>query len=254
MGLSTILLQPDGAEVRRAGGAYLNDLRKYTELKTAKDRFVVTPNNVTIDAYPAMDLTVEPVVIFVPPLSQPRRYLVQIGDSFDEIARNVGGGKGAQPGVYIVTGPDFAGAVPGEMTQVSFRTKFGVVAVRILANGSADLPKAVEAQTGFRLMPLSAYLRSGLAYKTPEPRGKMALYESEAPEDIRFFDELGDAMRKRLRASADSTDSLVASPSDRIERQWRVLVADARRTDEARACASGQDRTADDRQQMGGGR
>ena len=39
----------------------------------------------------------------------------------------------------------------------------------------------------------------------------MALYESKAPEDIRYFDELGDAMRKRLPASADSTDSLVAS-------------------------------------------
>ena len=28
-----------------AGGAYLNELRKYPELKTAKDRFIVTPNN-----------------------------------------------------------------------------------------------------------------------------------------------------------------------------------------------------------------
>ena len=34
---------------------------------------------------------------------------------------------------------------------------------------------------------------------------------SQAPEDIRFFEELGDAMRKGLSASIDSTDSLVAS-------------------------------------------
>jgi hypothetical protein len=33
---------------------------------------------------------------------------------------------------------------------------------------------------------------------------------SQAPEDIRFFEELGDAMRKGLSASIDSTDSLVA--------------------------------------------
>ena len=97
------------------------------------------------------------------------------------------------------------------MTQVKSRTKFGVAAVRILANGAADLPKAVEAQKGFHLMPLSAYLRSGLAYKPPEPRPLLALYESRAPEDIRFFDELGDAMRKRLPASADASDALVAS-------------------------------------------
>jgi hypothetical protein len=193
------------------GGTYLNDLRKYTELKTAKDKFVVTPNNVTIDAYATLDLTAEPVVVFVPALSEQRWYLVQIGDSFDEIAHNIGGSKGAQPGVYVITGPDFTGTVPGEMTEIKMRTKVGVAAVRILANGAADLAKAVDAQKGFRLMPLSAYLRSGLAYKVPEPRPLMALYESKAPEDIRFFDELGDAMRKRLPASADSTDTLVAS-------------------------------------------
>ena len=193
------------------GGAYLNDFRKYDELKSAKDKFVVTPNNVTIDAYGSMDLTAEPIVIFVPPLTEPRWYLVQIGDSFDEVARNVGGSKGPQPGTYVVTGPDFRGAIPGDMTEIKLRTKIGVAAARILANGMADLPKAVEVQKGFHMMPLSAYLRSGLVYKTPEPRPLMALYESKAPEDIRYFDELGDAFRKRLPASADASDSLVAS-------------------------------------------
>lgn len=199
---------PKSVEV---GGSYINDFRKYPELKTAKDKFVVTPNNATIDAYGTFDVTAEPVVIFVPDLTEPRWYIVQIGDSFDEIIRNVGGTKGPQPGVYVVTGPDYTGDVPGEMIQIRSRTKLGVAAVRILASGAADLPMAVEAQKGFHLMPLAAYLRSGLAYKPPTPRPLMTIYESKAPEDIRFFDELGDAMRKRLPASADSTDSLVAS-------------------------------------------
>jgi hypothetical protein len=88
----------------QVGGAYVNDFRKFPALKTAKDRFVVTPNNATIDAYAAVDLTAEPVVIFVPTLAKPRWYIVQIGDSFDEIIQNVGGTKGAQPGVYVITG------------------------------------------------------------------------------------------------------------------------------------------------------
>ena len=195
----------------QVGGAYLNDFRKYDELKSAKDKFVVTPNNVTIDAYGSMDLTAEPIVIFVPPLTESRWYLVQIGDSFDEVSRNVGGSKGAQPGTYVVTGPDFTGTIPGDMIKIKLRTKIGVAAVRILANGTADLPKAVEVQKGFHMMPLSAYLRSGLAYKPPEPRLLMPLYESKAPEEIRFFDELGDALRKRLPVSADASNSLVAS-------------------------------------------
>jgi hypothetical protein len=199
---------PKSVEV---GGSYINDFRKYPGLKTAKDRFVVTPNNVTIDAYATFDVTAEPVVAFVPALTEPRWYIVQIGDSFDEIIRNLGGTKGPQPGVYVITGPDYTGEVPGEMIPIKSRTKIGLVAVRILANGAADLPKAAEVQKGFYLMPLSAYLRSGLAYKPPTPRPLMALYDSKAPEDIRFFDELGDAMRRRLPASADSADSLVAS-------------------------------------------
>ena len=199
---------PKSVEV---GGSYINDFRKYTELKTAKDRFVVTPNNVTIDAYGTFDVTAEPVVIFVPALTEPRWYIVQVGDSFDEIIRNIGGTRGQQSGVYAITGPDFTGEVPGEMIQIKSRTKIGVTAVRIFAKGTADLCKAVEAQEGFHLMPLSAYLRSGLAYKPPTPRPLMVLYESKAPEEIRYFDELGDAMRKRLSASAASTDSLVAS-------------------------------------------
>ncbi len=34
-------------------------------LKTAADRYVVTPNNVSIDAYGLVDVSVEPVVISV---------------------------------------------------------------------------------------------------------------------------------------------------------------------------------------------
>jgi hypothetical protein len=39
----------------------------------------------------------------------------------------------------------------------------------------------------------------------------MALYNGTAPEDIRYFDELGDAMRERLPVSADADNELVAS-------------------------------------------
>ena len=110
-----------------------------------------------------------------------------------------------------MTGPDYDGAIPGDMIQVKMRTKIGVAALRILANGEADLPNARAAQNGFALMPLSAYLREGLAHKFPAERPQMPLHAGTAPEDIRYFDELGDAMRKRLPASADAADELVAS-------------------------------------------
>jgi hypothetical protein len=120
--------EPKAVEV---GGAYINDFRRYTELKTAADRFVVTPHNITIDAYATLDLIAEPVMIFVPTLQDQRWYIVQIGDSFDETVRSVGDTKGPQPGVYIVTRPDYDGTVPGDTVQVNMRTKIGVAAALV---------------------------------------------------------------------------------------------------------------------------
>ena len=136
------------------------------------------------------------------------------------------------PGVYIVTGPDYTGAVPGEMIQVKSRTKFGVVAVRILAKGAADLPKAAEAQKGFHLMPLSAYLASGLAYKPPNPRPLLALYESKAPQDIRYFDGRRNGQAASCFGGLDRLAGRVV-PADRAKHRKGLRMADARRADEA---------------------
>ncbi|HTV93651.1 MAG TPA: DUF1214 domain-containing protein [Verrucomicrobiae bacterium] len=194
----------------KAGATGVNAFRKFPALKTAKDRFVVTPNNVTIDGYGAYDVTLEPSIIFVPKLERPRWYIVQLGDAFDEIFRNVGGTKGEQPGVYVITGPDFVGDVPGDMIRLTTRTKLGTVALRVFVSGEADLPNAVEAQSGFHLMPLSAYLRDGLAYKPPAAPTPPA-FAGKAPQDIRFFEELGFWMGAMLAISADTSDTQVAS-------------------------------------------
>jgi hypothetical protein len=192
----------------KVGASDINDFRKYKELKTAKDRFVVTPNNVTIDAYAAFDVTDEPVVIYVPALPESRWYIVQLGDFFDEIFHNIGGTKGQQPGTYILAAPDYNGPVTGEMTRLVPRTKMGAAAVRIFVKGEADLPKAIEAQKGFRLMPLSAYLHDGLAYQPPKPAA-LPSFESAAPTELLPFDKIGHAMHVFLPIGADNDDTLV---------------------------------------------
>ncbi len=199
-----------GQAAGRVGATGVNTFRKYPELKTARDRFVVTPNNVTIDAYASYDVWKEPAVLHVPALADPRWYLVQIGDAFDEVVRNVGGIHGPQPGDYVITGPDFRGAIPGAMTRVSTRTHIGVAAVRIFVSGEADLAAAVDAQKGFHLMPLSAYLRDGLRYQAPD-LGAWQAFPGSAPDDLRFFAGLGRAMQEALPLSADVDDAMVAA-------------------------------------------
>ena len=222
-----------GQAAGKVGASGVNTLRRYSELKTASDRFVVAPNDVTIDAYASYDVWKEPAVIRVPALAEPRWYLVQIGDAFDEVVRNVGGIHGPQPGDYVITGPDFRGAVPGEMTRVATRTHIGVVAVRIFVSGEADLAAAVEAQKGFHLVPLSAYLRDGLRYEVPE-LGSWQAFPGSAPDDLRFFAGLGMAMQEALPLSADVDDAMVAALhqiglSVAKGFEWRALDAPARR-------------------------
>ena len=53
----------------KANAVGLNYLRKFSDLKTAADKFVNTPNNVSIDGYAAADLASEPVVVSVPPIN-----------------------------------------------------------------------------------------------------------------------------------------------------------------------------------------
>ena len=119
-----------------AKGIGHNSFREFDRLKTADDRFVVTPNNLTIDAYAIVDVADGLVVVHVPKLGTDRWFIVQIGDAFDDVVLNVGGSRPHVPGAYLITGPDYRGRVPGDMVQVSFRTNIGFVAVRIAVDGS----------------------------------------------------------------------------------------------------------------------
>ena len=98
-------------ESLKAGGVYLNDFREFRALKTRRTASSSprttsppTPMGLRRDRRSGSDLRAE--------LTEDRWYIVQIGDHFDEIIHNVGGTKGQQPGVYVITGPDFTGTLP----------------------------------------------------------------------------------------------------------------------------------------------
>ncbi len=83
--------------------------------------------------------TSEPMVLSVSVLNEQRWYIVQIGDYFDQVAYNVGGSRGPEPGLFLITGPDYHGMVTAGMKQIKIRTKIAVVANRVFVNGDADL-------------------------------------------------------------------------------------------------------------------
>ena len=100
----------------------------------------------TLDGYCAFDVRREPLVVHVPAPTEPRWYLVQIGDFFDEIIHNVGGIKGPTAWRVRHHRPGFRGILPGEMTEVRSCTTQRVLGARVFVNGEADLEAAATAQ------------------------------------------------------------------------------------------------------------
>jgi hypothetical protein len=204
-------LQTHGAALKM-GGSCLSYLRRFETLKTAADKFINTPNNVSIDCYGTADLTSEPVVLSVPAQKDGRWTIAQIGDFFDEIVHNVGGSKGSQPGLYVLTGPDWVGSVPLGMTQVKLRTRYASLGIRVFVDGEADLSAAREVQKGFHLLPLKVFQMNGLAYEIPKQQDQSAFaYEATAPEPLREFEKIGFAMQQFLSRSDDVCNPMVVS-------------------------------------------
>ncbi len=196
----------------KAGAVGLNYYRKYSNLKTAADKFVNTPNNVSIDAYAAADISDEPVVVSVPTIKDNRWTILQIGDYYDQVVYNIGGSKGPEPGLFLVTGPDYHGLVPAGMKEIKVRTRLAVVANRVFVNGEADLPSARAAQEGFQLLPLSVFQKQGLRFQVPKPSDYARFeFAPAAPEALRLFEAIGFGMQTFLSRSDDFSDSDVAA-------------------------------------------
>lgn len=196
----------------KAGAVGVNYYRKFSDLKTAADKFVNTPNNVSIDGYAVAALVNEPVVLSVPPIKDNRWSIVQIGDYFDEVVYNIGGSKGGEPGLFLVTGPDYRGPIPATMKEIRVRTNFAVIANRVFVNGEADLPAARGVQQGFHALPLSVFQKQGLRYETPKQYDARPFeFVASAPDLLRTFDHIGFGMKLLLPATDDFADPMVVS-------------------------------------------
>ncbi len=188
----------------KVGAVGLNYYRKFPELKTAADKFVNTPNNVSIDGYSCADLSIEPVVVSVPTIKDNRWTIVQIGDYYDQVVYNIGGSKGAEPGLFLLTGPDYHGSIPAGMKEIKVRTELAVIANRIFVNGEKDLPAAREVQKGFQALPLSVFQKQGLRFELPKQYDYARFeFKPAAPEALRLFETIGFGMKTFLSRSDD---------------------------------------------------
>ncbi|MGE5378291.1 MAG: DUF1254 domain-containing protein [Bacteroidota bacterium] len=103
-----------------------------------------------------LDLSRGPQVLHVPDFSG-RYYSVQFTDPFDVSFAYVGTrATGTQAGVYLITGPDWKGQVPGSMTRISSPNNSVLVLGRVLVYNDSDLPAAYDLSKQIQLTPLGS--------------------------------------------------------------------------------------------------
>ncbi len=141
--------------------APFNQIRNEPRVFTYKDTAIITPNSDTPYSFLWMDLRAEPIVLSVPAVEKGRYYAVQLEDGNTFNYGYIGSrATGNEAGDYMVVGPDWEGATPPGIKKV-FRssTQFSVAGYRTQLFNPADMPNVIKVQSGYKVQPLSAYLK-----------------------------------------------------------------------------------------------
>jgi len=144
-----------------------NQIANEARVFTYKDTAVVTPNSDTPYSMLWLDLRAEPMVISVPAVEKERYYSVQLTDGNAYNYGYIGSRTtGSDAGDYLVVGPDWKGQTPAGIKRVFHSTTpFALTIFRTQLFNAEDMPNVVKVQSGYKVQPLSAFL------KQPAPPG-----------------------------------------------------------------------------------
>ena len=149
--------------------APFNQINNEARVFTYKDTSIPTPNSDTPYSILWTDLRAEPIVLSVPTVEKSRYYSVMLCDGNTYNYGYIGSrATGGEAGDYMMVGPDWTGATPPGIKKV-FRssTQFSAVAYRTQLFNPEDMPNVVKIQAGYKVQPLSQYLKQPAPPATP---------------------------------------------------------------------------------------
>ena len=149
--------QPDAhAPINQIG-----NMRKYP---SADNHDIVRMNVDTLYSFAFLDLRTEPMILSVPDTNG-RYYLMPLIDAWTNVFASPGKRTtGTKAASFAITGPNWSGTLPNDVTEYKSPTNFVWVAGRTQANGAADYATVNEIQAKYKLTPLSGW---GKPYKPP---------------------------------------------------------------------------------------
>ncbi|HKC49607.1 MAG TPA: DUF1254 domain-containing protein [Myxococcota bacterium] len=182
--------------VDKTSGQYkapFNEINNEARVFTYKDTAIVTPNSDTPYSILAMDLRAEPIVLSVPAVEKARYYSVMLVDSNTFNYGYIGSrATGNKAGSYLVVAPDWQGKTPPGIAKV-FRstTQLSFAAYRTQLFNARDMPNVKRIQAGYKVQPLSAFL------KKPAPPAPPAIAFPKVDKELvktNFFEYLDFAL------------------------------------------------------------
>jgi len=171
-----------------------NQLYNEASVFTYKDTAVVTPNSDTPYSFAGLDLRAEPFVVTLPAVDKGRYYSLQLIDAntynFGYAGSRTTGFGG---GDFLVAGPDWKGESPAGIRNVyRSTTQFAIALFRTQLFSPADMENVKKVQAGYKLQPLSAFL------KQPAPPAAPEINYPKIDKDLvkkQFFDYLDFALQ-----------------------------------------------------------
>ena len=153
--------------VKRSGGiaAPVNQFANASVVPTAAFKNVVRANVDTLYSSAFLDLSSQPIVLSVPD-TKGRYYLMPMLDAWTNVFATPGARTtGTNAAIFVVTGPNWRGALPPGMQQIKSPTNMVWILGRTQTNGPGDYDAVHAIQAGFKLIPLS---RFGKPYVPPD--------------------------------------------------------------------------------------
>jgi len=166
--------------------AGFNQIWNDSKTFTPKDTAIVTPNADTPYSLLEMDLRAEPLVICLPRVDKKRYFSVQLSDLYSYNVGYMGSRTtGNDPGCFLITGPNWKGETPQGIKKVfPLETQFGIAIFRTQLLGPADMPNVIKVQSGYKVQPLSAFLRQ---HAPPAPPAiDWPKFEGDEPFKLQF--------------------------------------------------------------------
>jgi len=174
--------------------APFNQIKNEARVFTYKDTAVITPNSDTPYSLMFMDLRAEPIVLSVPAVEKERYYSVMLCDGNTFNYGYIGSRTtGNEAGDYLVAGPDWKGPTPAGIKKVFHSsTQFSIAVYRTQLFNPEDMPNVVKIQSGYKVQPLSAFL------KQPAPPAVAAINFPKINKELvetNFFEYLDFALQ-----------------------------------------------------------